>query len=70
VASTFETRPCRILLVCQRFGKIIVGMFMVNNFRRGFGSSYVALALSIVPEVKPLLDEQRSGLLTNREHFS
>jgi hypothetical protein len=34
VASTFETRPCRILLVCQNFDKIIVGMFVVNNFRR------------------------------------
>jgi hypothetical protein len=67
VASTFGTRPCGILLVCQRFGKIAVNIFMVNNFRKGFFSSYITLALSILSEVKPRLDEPRSGKLTNRE---
>jgi hypothetical protein len=67
VASTLGTRPCAVILLCQRFGKITDSIFMVNNFRRGFDSSYVTHALSIVSEVKPRLDEQRSGMLNNRE---
>jgi hypothetical protein len=32
-----------------------------------FGSSYTDLALGSVSKVKPWLDEQRSGMLTNME---
>jgi hypothetical protein len=37
------------------------------EFGRGLGSSCIALILRSVSEIKPWLDEHRSGMLTNRE---
>jgi hypothetical protein len=67
-ATCIRIGPSRKLRVFQRFGKpCSCAIFRVTDFGRVSGSSCIALALGSVSEVRPLFDEQKSGMLMDRE---